>query len=66
MVLGAENYAAQDLKAKESSCVEKFNICKQGLQMQAFCACIQNYTILSILSIEVNEVHVLLYMAMTP
>ena len=34
--------------------------------MQAFCACIQNYTILSYLSIEVNEVHVLLHMAMTP
>ena len=62
MVLGAENYAAQNLKAKEPSCVEKV----QYLQVQAFCACIQNYTILSYLSIEVNEVHVLLYMAMTP
>ena len=64
MVLGVENDAAQGLKAKEPSCVEKVQYLQTGFANAGFLC--MYYTILSYLIYEVNEVHVLLYMAMTP
>ena len=63
MVLGAENYAAQGLKAKEPSCVEKVQYLQTGF------ANVHVFRITPFYLISVSacfEVHVLLYMAMTP